>query len=208
MFSTKSFFWSAVITLAALFAFASQVEALRGHGHGHGYGHGHGGHGSFGIYFGLGYPAFGYSSYYSPYWYSRYFSPFGYSSYFNWLEPAYIVEDSAIAPPGYVVGNGVVAPAQPNVFAGNYCRVLVRLPDPDAEVWLEGNKTNSRGMTRVYETPELEPGSSYSYTIRASWVQNGRPVTEERRVSLTAGRTVVADFNQPPPAEKIPAPSK
>jgi uncharacterized protein (TIGR03000 family) len=85
-------------------------------------------------------------------------------------------------------------------------RVQIVLPHADAEVWINDYRTTSRGMTRLIESPELEPEKTFQYTVRASWSANGKAQTEVRVVFLAAGRTSVADFTRPPEAERIPVP--
>ena len=51
----------------------------------------------------------------------------------------------------------------------------------------------------AFTTPPLEPGYSYSYTIRARWTENGRPVQQSRTVPVKAGGTTRVDFTSPPP---------
>jgi uncharacterized protein (TIGR03000 family) len=77
-------------------------------------------------------------------------------------------------------------------------RIEVRLPVADAQVWVAGRATSSRGLVRIFESPALAPGNTYRYTLRATWLQNGQPVTEERQVNVTAGEVSVADFTSAP----------
>jgi uncharacterized protein (TIGR03000 family) len=50
------------------------------------------------------------------------------------------------------------------------------------------------GTERVYSSPPLEPGKDFVYTIRATWMQDGREVSEEKTLAVTAGHSMVADF--------------
>jgi uncharacterized protein (TIGR03000 family) len=81
-------------------------------------------------------------------------------------------------------------------------RVEVLLPDPDADVWFNGQKTTTPGAQRRYTTPPLEPGREYAYTVRASWLQGGKAMVVERQVRVTAGLTAVVDFTRPEGAGK------
>lgn len=76
--------------------------------------------------------------------------------------------------------------------------IEVRLPDPDAAVWIDDVETESRGTERRYFTPTLRAGSSYSYTIKASWTDDGETRTIERQVPLQAGSRVLLDFTESP----------
>ena len=205
MLSTPTFVWAALLSGISLVATAGTASAQHGHGHGHGghgHGHGHGGHGhghghghyhgghhhhgSFGFYgyayprsyysYGYGYPYYGGTTYYAPQYY---------------VQPAPTVVNY---PPSATVET-----------TENIARIEVRLPVADAQVWIEGRATTSRSLNRLYESPELTPGKSYSYTMKATWTQDGQPVTQERQVSVAAGQASVVDFTRTP-AEKIAPP--
>jgi uncharacterized protein (TIGR03000 family) len=73
--------------------------------------------------------------------------------------------------------------------------VAINLPTTAAVVWIDGQKLESGlNATRVYTTPELEPGYHYQYMVKAQWVQRGNNVSEERSVSVEPGKTTVVDF--------------
>ena len=197
--------------LAGALIFAQPAAAQHGHGgpgHGHG-GHGghyggHGGHygGHFGHYghglvdhflghhqHGYYYPSYGYGSYYASPNYS-YSSP----GYYNYPSTNY-----QYYPP--TSGAPIV---QPQV-SSDQAQIQVVLPNPDAEVTFDGAKTTSVGRVRLFHTSSLDPNGSYSYRIGASWMQDGRPITDARVVSVAPGRTVVVDFTQPV-TESVPLP--
>ena len=56
--------------------------------------------------------------------------------------------------------------------------------------------------------PDLSPGASNTYRIRATWTVNGKEVTQERTATVAPGRGTVVDFTRPaseaimPPAIK------
>jgi uncharacterized protein (TIGR03000 family) len=76
-------------------------------------------------------------------------------------------------------------------------RVLVRLfvPSPDARVWFEGEQTVQGGSDRLYISPPIEPGKSYAYTIKASWMENGKEVTKEQKLPVQANQQAMASFD-------------
>ena len=86
----------------------------------------------------------------------------------------------------------------------------MRLPE-NAELWVDGVKTNQSGMTRAFVTTDLQPGQQYAYELRATWSDQGRQVTETRRVSFRAGEKVDVDFGQTnqakPKDERLPSPN-
>jgi uncharacterized protein (TIGR03000 family) len=105
-------------------------------------------------------------------------------------------EATEASPPEFVVPDVAPAPAEATVD--------VVLPDPDADVFFNGEKMPGTGTDRRYLTPPLEPGPGYHYVVRASWRQDGKVVSDERRVDVFAGTRSVVDFTRPAP--KRPAP--
>ena len=71
---------------------------------------------------------------------------------------------------------------------------IVRLPDPNAEVWFQDYKTQQRGLVRQYETDALDPNQVYTFVIRARWMRNGQPMDQTRQVQGRAGQNVTVDF--------------
>lgn len=69
----------------------------------------------------------------------------------------------------------------------------VKVPT-DAKVFVNDGPTTSAGVDREYISRDLEPGARYSYNVRAEFVRDGKPVTEEKTVRLTAGQTVSLNF--------------
>jgi uncharacterized protein (TIGR03000 family) len=78
-------------------------------------------------------------------------------------------------------------------------RVEVILPDPDAELVIDGRKSSKLGRSRSFESPKLEPGKTVTYEIRATWTEGGQTVTQDRKVTLIAGDSKVVDFTRPEP---------
>jgi uncharacterized protein (TIGR03000 family) len=74
--------------------------------------------------------------------------------------------------------------------------VTVRVPN-GAKVWIEGVAMRQQGTERRFVTPELTPGVPYEYEIRASWTENGKPVTETQHVSIHAGAQASISFIPP-----------
>jgi uncharacterized protein (TIGR03000 family) len=100
--------------------------------------------------------------------------------------------------PDYDVIQPTVPPAPeqlPNMPKGANLEVI--LPDGSSVVWLDEYRTRSTGLERQYLTPPLEPGRKYTYTVKATWNQDGQVVKEERKVAVSAGWTSVVDFTTP-----------
>jgi len=71
----------------------------------------------------------------------------------------------------------------------------VKVP-ADAKVFVNDRPTTSTGSDREYISRDLQPGSGYSYKVRAEFVRNGKPVTEEKTVRMTAGQTSSLTFTE------------
>lgn len=69
---------------------------------------------------------------------------------------------------------------------------------PDAEVWLEGTAMQQTGPVRRFVSPELEPGSSYGYTIRARWRQGGQIVEQSQEIAVRPGDQLDVAFPKTP----------
>jgi uncharacterized protein (TIGR03000 family) len=77
----------------------------------------------------------------------------------------------------------------------------VRLPAA-AELFFQGARMSSLGSYRRFVTPPLRGDQSYNYNVRATWTENGKPVTQERHVRVTPGDRLTIDFTEPPPIER------
>ncbi len=74
-------------------------------------------------------------------------------------------------------------------------RVLV--PVEAATLIIQGAETKQTGLTRVFESPPLEPGKNYTYTVVAKWMPNNyTTITRTRTVTVKAGETTEADLRQ------------
>jgi uncharacterized protein (TIGR03000 family) len=78
---------------------------------------------------------------------------------------------------------------------------------PEATVWLEGQAMNQSGAVREYVSPTLEPGVSYTYSVRARWLHQGQPLEQVQSVEVQAGQTRVVVFqNQATPTPSLKTP--
>jgi uncharacterized protein (TIGR03000 family) len=62
----------------------------------------------------------------------------------------------------------------------------IRLP-ADAELYLQGKKSNQIGSERYFVTPPLEPGQTFTCRIKAVWREDGRDREVVRSVVLAPG---------------------
>ena len=80
----------------------------------------------------------------------------------------------------------------------NSAHIRVIVP-ADARVWFDDAPTQQTGSVRIFDTPTLEPGRSYSYQVRAQWTENGREVMQTRVARVHPGDAVTVDFTTPMP---------
>jgi len=75
-------------------------------------------------------------------------------------------------------------------------RVTVKVPE-DARLWVNGVFCPLTSGTRSFETPAVEPGRLYVYTIRAEVIREGRRRSESREVVFEGGKPVTVKFDDP-----------
>ena len=76
-------------------------------------------------------------------------------------------------------------------------KLVVRVPNDTADLWIEQTETKLRGMERTFESPPLEAGKAYKYEFVAKWIENGVQKAESRTATGTAGQTISIDFTKP-----------
>ncbi len=202
--------------LAAALAFAGGGSAMaqhHGHGggfHGGGYhggglhggghvGYVHGGyhHGGFAGHHGYwgGYRHWEYGGSYWPYYAASAFLGAPYYSGYSYRWPTY----TYAAPSTYDVIPPVTytSPVVTTTDEAQPVTMTVMVPKADAEVFLNGQATTSSGTERVFQSPPVNPGSNYAYSVTARWMENGKMVEEKRDVQVQAGENVSVDFRTP-----------
>jgi uncharacterized protein (TIGR03000 family) len=75
----------------------------------------------------------------------------------------------------------------------NEALIDVRIP-ANAELWFSGEKTSQTGELRSFISPELTTGKDFFYTLKARWIQDGKPVEQTRRIRVSAGAQANVDF--------------
>ena len=108
---------------------------------------------------------------------------------------------------GVVVAPVAVAPVTPALpvapkkdekkaaALGNAAAVVLKAP-ADVQLSIEGQNIPRTTSEETFRTPELEPGSSYTYTIKATVVRDGKTVAFTKQVKVRAGQTSEADFTK------------
>jgi uncharacterized protein (TIGR03000 family) len=132
-------------------------------------------------YFGASYPYYGGYQYGYPGWN---YNPGYYSSY----QSDY---DGDTTPPYVSYGTNTLLES-----SGNSAVVHVHVPLALADVAFDGKLTTTTGKDRVFTTPELTPGKTYTYTVTANWTEGGVARNESRTVHVQAGQSSTVDFSK------------
>jgi uncharacterized protein (TIGR03000 family) len=168
---------------------AAQEANAFGRCGGRGYGYGYGGYGGCG-YGGYGYGGYGYGGY-GGYGYGSY-RGYGYGGYGGWGYGGY----SSPVVPSRV--SSLVSSSQP--ISSESVRFTVSVP-ADAKVFVNGIPTRSTGEVRQYASTGVQPSAVYPYQVRAEFVREGKLVSEEKTIQLTAGQTGSIEFGTAPTAQ-------
>jgi uncharacterized protein (TIGR03000 family) len=64
---------------------------------------------------------------------------------------------------------------------------VVNLP-ADAKLSVDGAPTSSTSARRVFASPPLEPGGTYTYRLKATIVRDGQTLYASQNVTLRAGQ--------------------
>ncbi|MCI0458148.1 MAG: TIGR03000 domain-containing protein [Gemmataceae bacterium] len=90
-------------------------------------------------------------------------------------------------------------PAQAQSFSqpGTQAVIRVIVPAPNAKIWFDQVRMPPQDATcRLFVSPPLERRKSYFYVVKASWVQDGREVSDEREVTVRPGEESRVDFTE------------
>jgi uncharacterized protein (TIGR03000 family) len=91
---------------------------------------------------------------------------------------------------------GAPAPRVPAAKVGGALIISVKVPQPLAEVFLDGKPTLSTGTDRTFQSPPLEAGKPGTFTVTARWVERGRTVEVSRPATGEPGEVVRVDFGR------------
>jgi uncharacterized protein (TIGR03000 family) len=99
--------------------------------------------------------------------------------------------------PSYYPGYADYTVPDASSVTQNNALVEVRVPRSDATVWLEGAQTQQTGTEREFASPPLEQGKTYTYDVRARWIdKNGAVVDRTQHVPIHSGERVMVDFTR------------
>lgn len=76
-------------------------------------------------------------------------------------------------------------------------QVEVILPDANADLIIQDQKTNTVGLRRSFISPELEQGKKFTYTMKLLRNNAGRMEDDTRTIEVQAGSIVTVDFTKP-----------
>ncbi len=83
-------------------------------------------------------------------------------------------------------------------------RMAVTVPHTDAELVVDGRTVPGSGLRREMETPPLERGVVYQYSVAATWRPNTyTTMTRTKSVSFRAGEPFTVDLTVEDPADRV-----
>jgi uncharacterized protein (TIGR03000 family) len=100
---------------------------------------------------------------------------------------------------GYAYAGGGVAGGYAlldTVVVDQSATVMVDLP-ADATLTIDGEATTSTSATRLFQTPQLESGQTFHYTLKAQVERDGKVQTITRRVEVRAGEQTRVSLTLP-----------
>jgi uncharacterized protein (TIGR03000 family) len=101
-----------------------------------------------------------------------------------------------MGPGGPAPGQPAPAPAPKEKKKAEAARITIHVP-ADAKLTVDGVECPLTSDTRAFDTPTLQPGQQFYYTVKAEVVRDGKPVSETRRVIFEAGNKVDVEFRLP-----------
>jgi uncharacterized protein (TIGR03000 family) len=93
---------------------------------------------------------------------------------------------------------GYGQPATDTPPTDNRARIAIRLPSTVGDVWVDDYKMADKiDNERLFVSPPLEAGHTYTYTIKVRFVRRFENVVEERVVHVRPNETTTVDFDTP-----------
>jgi uncharacterized protein (TIGR03000 family) len=79
-------------------------------------------------------------------------------------------------------------------------KLKITVPQDDAKLQIEGKDTKPTGVTREFETPELEVGKAYEYSFTVMWEPNNyTKITRTKNIEFKGGEDITVDLTKPDP---------
>jgi uncharacterized protein (TIGR03000 family) len=90
---------------------------------------------------------------------------------------------------------GPAAPLPRGAKPGGCVYISVKVPQPTAEVFVNGKRTVQSGTDRIYQSPPLEAGETYKYVVTVRWVERGQIIEMSKDVSAAPGEVARVIFD-------------
>ena len=100
---------------------------------------------------------------------------------------------------GYMGGapqGGEQVPAPKKTTMADSATLVVSLP-ADATLTINGQATRATSAVRVFHSPSIQPGSDYSYTLKAEVTRDGKTESISRDVTVRAGEQTRVELSLP-----------
>jgi uncharacterized protein (TIGR03000 family) len=93
---------------------------------------------------------------------------------------------------------GLVVAAAPALSqeAKEPAKLRVKLPAADAQLSVDGTVTKTTGAERVFRSPPLPAGQNFKYTLKVTWLEEGKQKSAERVARVVAGQETVVDLRE------------
>lgn len=79
-------------------------------------------------------------------------------------------------------------------------QLRVFVPQDNAKVFIDDKLTKQTGDERFFQSPPIEPGYTYRYTVVAKWWPNNyTQIIRKRTIDVRAGQTATLDLREPDP---------
>jgi len=118
---------------------------------------------------------------------------------------------------GYYSGGGYAMPsteyAQPQMDSfyastdpAKLVHLRVHVMDPNARITVQDQTMPTMGNSRIFVSPPLEQGSTYVYTVKATWNENGQQRSETQKIDVQPGSNYELFFPKQARQQRMPEP--
>jgi len=100
----------------------------------------------------------------------------------------------ALPASGQTISSVSLYPPAASANEGTSAVIHIAVP-AQAEIWFDDWKTTQSGTNRQFVSPPLTSGRDYSYDVMARWTEQGKAVTQNRRITVRAGQVANVSFS-------------